>query len=136
MLDAPDKSGYEAEMPDAPPPQSKRDREDYDDDNRASQQRKTGARKAKYVATEASKHFRGERGQSEKVSGAKYLTKDEINPRPVKSRPETIPNRDINITPMKRQAKGSADVTEENRRNEPVPPFLTAAQGASRAMRE
>jgi hypothetical protein len=88
------------------------------------------------VATEASKHFRGERGQSEKMTGVKYTAKDYINTRPVKSRPKTIPNVDINITPMKRHAKGSADATEEAKMNEPVPPFLTAAQGAARAFSE
>lgn len=81
MPDAPeggDKKGYEAEMPDAPQA-GKRDRDTNGDggEDKASQQRKTGARKAKNVATEASKHFRGERGQSEKMSGVKYSMKDD-----------------------------------------------------------
>jgi len=140
MPDAPeggDKKGYEAEMP-AAPQSGKRDRDINGEggEDKHSQQRKTGARKAKNVATEASKQFRGERGQSEKMSGVKYSMKDDINTRPVKTRPKTIPNVDVNITPMKRQAKGSADTTEEAKRTDPVPPFLTAAQGAARAFRE
>lgn len=136
MPDAPeggDKKGYEAKVPE---PELPKKRPTEGGEDRSSQQRKTGARKAKNVATEASKQFRGERGQSEKMSGVKYSMKDDINTRPVKTRPKTIPNADVNITPMKRQAKGSADTTEEAKRTDPVPPFLTAAQGAARAFRE